>query len=144
MKTIAIIGSCDTKYREICYMRELIEAQGVKALVIDVATGPDPSKGYDVSREEVAESAGVSWQDMEPKSKGEKISFMTEAVAGYVEKIYQEKKIDGIVSAGGLQNTVMATAAMQRLPIGVPKVMATTVASGRKTFEKQPVEKGLI
>lgn len=36
MKTIAIIGSCDTKYREICYMRELIEAQGVKALVIDV------------------------------------------------------------------------------------------------------------
>ncbi len=55
---------------------ELIEAQGVKALVIDVATGPDPSKGYDISREEVAESAGVSWQDMESKSKGEKISFI--------------------------------------------------------------------
>ena len=92
MKTIAIIGSCDTKYREICYMRELIEAQGVKALVIDVATGPDPSKGYDISREEVAESAGVSWQDMESKSKGEKISFMTEAVAGYVEKSLSGEK----------------------------------------------------
>lgn len=144
MKTIAIIGSCDTKYREICYMRELIEAQGVKALVIDVATGPDPSKGYDVSREEVAESAGVSWQDMESKSKGEKISFMTEAVAGYVEKIYQERKVDGIVSAGGLQNTVMATAAMQRLPIGVPKVMATTVASGRKTFESIVADKDIV
>ena len=144
MKTIAIIGSCDTKYREICYMRELIEAQGVKALVIDVATGPDPSMGYDISREEVAESAGVSWQDMEPKSKGEKISFMTEAVAGYVEKIYQERKIDGIVSAGGLQNTVMATAAMQRLPIGVPKVMATTVASGRKTFESIVADKDIV
>lgn len=144
MKTIAIIGSCDTKYREICYMRELIEAQGVKALVIDVATGPDPSKGYDISREEVAESAGVSWQDMESKSKGEKISFMTEAVAGYVEKIYQERKVDGIVSAGGLQNTVMATAAMQRLPIGVPKVMATTVASGRKTFESIVADKDIV
>ena len=122
MKTIAIIGSCDTKYREIS----------------------DPSKGYDVSREEVAESAGVSWQDMEPKSKGEKISFMTEAVAGYVEKIYQERKVDGIVSAGGLQNTVMATAAMQRLPIGVPKVMATTVASGRKTFESIVADKDIV
>ena len=51
MKTIAIIGSCDTSNTEkSCYMRELIEAPGVKALVIDVATGPDPSKGYDISK----------------------------------------------------------------------------------------------
>ena len=47
MNTIAIIGSCDTKYREIAYMREQVESQGMKAMVINVATGPNPSYGYD-------------------------------------------------------------------------------------------------
>lgn len=135
MKTIAIIGSCDTKYKEVLYMRERIEAEGVNALIVDVATGPNPSFHYDVSREEVAEAAGTSWKEMESKSKGEKIAFMMEAVAGYVEMLYREGRIDGVLSAGGLQNTVMATNAMKRLPIGFPKVMATTVASGKKTFD---------
>ena len=64
MKTIAIIGSCDTKYREIAYMREQVESQGVKAMVINVATGLNPSYGYDVSREDVTkqqEKSGLNW-----------------------------------------------------------------------------------
>lgn len=135
MKTIAVIGSCDTKHREVEYMKEQIEAQGIKALVIDVATGPNPSYNYDISRAEVVAAAGSSWEELEPKTKGEKIGFMMEAAAFFVEKIYKEGKIDGIVAAGGLQNTVMATNAMKRLPIGFPKVMATTVASGQKPFD---------
>lgn len=142
MNTIAIIGSCDTKYREIAYMREQVERQGMKAMVINVATGPNPSYGYDVSREDVTKAAGTEWAELEPRTKGEKIAFMMEAVASYVEKLYAEGKIDGILSAGGLQNTVMATNAMKRLPIGFPKVMATTVASGRKTFESVVGAKG--
>lgn len=144
MKTIAIIGSCDTKPREVAYMRGLIEAQGLKVLVIDVATGPNPSYGYDVSREEVVAAAGTSWEELEPKTKGEKIAFMMGAVAAYVESLYKEEKIHGILSAGGLQNTVMATNAMKRLPIGFPKVMATTVASGRKTFESVVGDKDIV
>ena len=144
MKTIAIIGSCDTKYREIAYMREQVESQGVKAMVINVATGLNPSYGYDVSREDVTKAAGKEWAELEPKTKGEKIAFMMEAVASYVEKLYKEGKIDGILSAGGLQNTVMATNAMKRLPIGFPKVMATTVASGRKTFESVVGTKDIV
>ncbi len=72
---------------------------------------------------------------MEPKSKGEKIDYMKDAVAAYVVKLYEEGKIDGIISVGGLQNTVMAANAMQKLPIGFPKVMATTVASGTRKFD---------
>ncbi len=135
MKTIAIIGSCDTKYKEIAYMRELLETRGIKPYVINIATGPLESKGYDVSREEVALSAGVSWESMTGKTKGEKIAFMAEATASLIEKLYLDKKIDGVLSVGGLQNTVVATAAMKRLPIGFPKVMASTVASGRRSFE---------
>lgn len=144
MNTIAIIGSCDTKYREIAYMREQIESQGVKAMVINVATGPNPSYGYDVSREEVVRAAGTEWDELEPRTKGEKIAFMMDAVASYVEKLHAEGAIDGILSAGGLQNTVMATNAMKRLPIGFPKVMATTVASGRKTFESVVGAKDIV
>ena len=76
MKTIAIIGSCDTKYREVKFMKEQIEAEGISALVIDVATGPSPSCNYDVSRAEVVENAGKTWEELEPRTKGEKIGFI--------------------------------------------------------------------
>ena len=69
MKTIAIIGSCDTKYREIAYMRDQVESQGLKAMVINVATGPNPSYGYDVSREDVTKAAGKSGLSWNPGQK---------------------------------------------------------------------------
>lgn len=135
MKTIAIIESCDTKYKEAKFIKNFIEEAGLQGLVINTATGPAPSYNFDVSREEVAAAYGTSWEEMEPKTKGEKIDYMKDAVAAYVEKLYTEGKIDGVISVGGLQNTVMAANAMQRLPIGFPKVMATTVASGTRKFD---------
>ena len=125
MKTIAIIESCDTKHREAAYMKELIEKEGLKGLVIDVATGPSQSYSFDVSREEVVASTGITWKDLEPKTKGEKIDYMKNAVAQYVKKLYDEGKIDGVLSIGGLQNTVMATNAMRQLPIGFPPNIKT-------------------
>lgn len=135
MKTIAIIESCDTKHKEAKFIKDFIEAQDIKGLVINTATGPAESFNYDISREEVAEAFGTPWSEMEPKTKGEKIDYMKEAVASYVVKLYEEGKIHGIISVGGLQNTVMAANAMQQLPIGFPKVMATTVASGTRKFD---------
>ena len=135
MKTIAIIESCDTKYKEAKFIKEFIENEGLKGLVVNTATGPSSSYNFDVSREEVAAAGGTAWEEMEPKTKGEKIDYMKDAVAIYVEKLYEDKKIDGIISVGGLQNTVMAAGAMQKLPIGFPKVMATTVASGTRKFD---------
>ena len=130
MKTIAVIESCDTKFKEAKFISDFIKNEGLNALVINTATGPAPSYNYDISREEIAESYGTPWKEMEPKSKGEKIDYMKDAVAAYVVKLYEEGKIDGIISVGGLQNTVMAANAMQKLPIGVPKLMVSTMASG--------------
>ena len=135
MKTIAVIESCDTKFKEAKFISDFIKNEGLNALGINTATGPAPSYNYDISREEIAESYGTPWKEMEPKSKGEKIDYMKDAVAAYVVKLYEEGKIDGIISVGGLQNTVMAANAMQKLPIGFPKVMATTVASGTRKFD---------
>ena len=69
---------------------------------------------------------------------------MTKAVAVMTRNLYQEGKIQGILSAGGLQNTVMATSAMRALPIGFPKVMATTVACGKKTFDLVVGDKDIV
>lgn len=144
MKTVVIVGSCDTKYREVSYMKSIIERQGLRAVVVDVSTGPDCPKGYDISREEVASAAGVSWASMAPRSKGEKIAFMKDAAADLIQKLYERKELDGILAAGGLQNTVIATAAMRRLPIGIPKVMATTVACGNRKFADVVGDKDIV
>lgn len=142
MKTICIIESCDTKYTEAAYMKELVEKAGMKGLVLNTATGPvsssdrvDAKHVIDVSREEITAAHGTNWEELEPKTKGEKIEFMREAVTAYLDGLYKAGKIDGVVSVGGLQNTTMATSAMSVLPIGFPKVMATTVASGTKQFQ---------
>ncbi len=123
-------------------MKELVLKAGLNALVINTATGPcacanpdDNGKVVDVTREEIALAYGTPWDEMEPKTKGEKIEYMRAAVTDYLDKLYKAGKIDGIVSVGGLQNTTMATSAMSVLPIGFPKVMATTVASGTKQFQ---------
>lgn len=125
-------------------MRSAIEKEGIAVLVINTATGPNPSYGYDISREEVLSALPVEWKEISNKSKGEKIKLMTLAVAAYLEKMFKEQRIHGVIAAGGLQNTVMATAAMQRLPIGFPKVMATTIASGRRRFEDVVGEKDIV
>lgn len=89
-KTIVIVCSCDTKYREAAFIRERVEAEGLQALVVDVATGPGPSYGYDIPREEVAEAAGTRWEELEGKTKGEKIAFMRGAVTLLVSRLYRE------------------------------------------------------
>ena len=105
MKTIAVIESCDTKFKEAKFISDFIKNEGLNALVINTATGPAPSYNYDISREEIAESYGTPWEEMEPKSKGEKIDYMKDAVAAYVVKLYEEGKIDGIISVGGLHGS---------------------------------------
>lgn len=143
-KTIVIVASCDTKYKEASYMRERVEAAGIRALVADVATGPGPSYGFDISREETAAAGGSSWETVKAWSKGEKIAYMGQAAACLTRKLYRDGRLDGILAAGGLQNTVMAVEAMGVLPIGIPKVIATTIACGSRKFETVAGEKDIV
>lgn len=151
MKTIAIIESCDTKYKEAAYMKTCIQRAGLNAMVLNTATGPvesydpeDQEQVIDVSRGEIVAANGTPWSTLEDKTKGEKIEAMREAIQAYVAMLYKTGKIHGIISVGGLQNTVMATAAMSVLPIGFPKVMATTVASGTKQFSLVVGDKDIV
>lgn len=130
MKTIAIIGTFDTKGREFKYIKDLIEQQEVNTLCIHVGVF-EPMFAPDVSNREVAAAAG---EDIDQIAARRDRAMATEALSKGVEKLlprlYREGKFDGVISIGGSGGTSMATPAMRALPVGVPKVMVSTMASG--------------
>jgi uncharacterized protein (UPF0261 family) len=135
MKTIAIIGSCDSKFQEIMHVKKFIEGAGHKVIVIDISIGPEVPQGFDFSRDDIIAAAGQEWQDVKHLSKDKLLELIIAGVEKIIPELYSQGKFDGIFSMGGLQNTTAAVSAMKKLPIGVPKVMLSTVASGNRTFE---------
>lgn len=134
MKTIAIISSCDTKHQEAAFMKEQLIRNGVNALIVDMSIGLGEPKNADITREAVFANVGLEWNVIKEKTKGQLMELMMDAMSAMIWKLYKEKRIDGVVSAGGVQNTTVAMTAMQALPIGFPKVIASTVACGQKPF----------
>lgn len=135
MATIAIIACCDTKYHEILFVREKIKASGNRPFVLDISTGPNIPIKADVSREEILAAGGYTWEQVSRFDKSGAISAMTESVSKIVMRLYLEKKMDGVIGMGGLQNTVVCSAALRHLPIGFPKMICSTVASGARNFD---------
>jgi len=130
-KTIAILGSLDTKGQEYKFVKDLIEARGHRALVIDTSVVEEPFFTPDVSRAEVAKAGGGDIQELqEKKDRGEAMKVMSAGAAAVVRKLHDEGRFDGIMSMAGSGGTSVATAAMRTLPVGVPKLMVSTVASG--------------
>lgn len=132
MKTIAIIGSVDTKHEEIAYMSQRITDNGFHSYIIDTS-GRKAEKDYfpiDVTNTEIVNSIGVQWEDVEKMSKTETIETIKKGLQCILPKLYEEGKFDGVVTAGGLQNTYMARSALERLPLGVPKVSVSSENAG--------------
>ncbi len=130
-KTIALLGTLDTKGEEFRFVKELIEARGHRALVIDTSVIGEPAFEADVSREEVAQAGGSSIEALQEKEdRGEAMRVMSAGAAAVVRRLYDEGRFDGIMSMGGSGGTAVATAAMRTLPVGVPKLMVSTVAAG--------------
>lgn len=135
MKTIAIIACYDTKHQEIDFICSKIRSFGYQPLFIDVSTSPQFVANADISREDVASAAGVDWSLVEGAPKHELLDLMIKGSTTLLLKLFQEKKFDGVLSIGGLQNTMIGSAAMRALPIGIPKVMVSTVACGQRKFD---------
>lgn len=130
MSTVAIVGTFDTKGDEFAYVKDRFEALGVDTLTIHVGVF-DPTFTPDVPNAEVAAAAGADIAEIvEKKDRALGTKTMSEGIAILLPKLYEEGKFDGVISLGGSGGTSIATAAMQKLPIGVPKVMVSTMASG--------------
>lgn len=131
MATIAVLGTLDSKGEEHGFLADQIRGRGHEALLIDVGSGGAPVIPPDISREEVALSAGIDLAAlMKRHDRGECVIAMAQAAPVLVAKLVEEGKIDGIISAGGGGGTAIGTAVMRALPLGFPKLMISTLASG--------------
>jgi uncharacterized protein (UPF0261 family) len=135
-KSIAIISTLDTKGAEANFLRQIIEEHGHTTLVIDPGVLNQPTIAADISRDEVAHAGGASLEELASAGdKGHAIMVMTDGVRSILLRLYAQGMISGAIAIGGGQGTAIGTAAMQALPIGVPKLMLSTIASGRSIFE---------
>jgi len=130
-KVIALLGALDTKGPEYGFVKQCLEARGHRTLLIDVGVLEPPAVMPDIPREEVAKAAGVDLALLAgKKDRGEAVAAMGRGAAALLPKLYAEGKLDGVIALGGSGGTSVACAAMRALPLGVPKVMVSTVAGG--------------
>ncbi len=130
MKTIAIAGTFDTKGTEYLYLKELIENLGLKTLTINTGVF-EPLFKPDVSSREVAAAAGVDIDILvTKKDRALATETLSKGMEKLVPELYKQGKFDGIISFGGSGGTSLVAPAMRALPIGVPKIIVSTMASG--------------
>ena len=130
-KTVVVIGALDTKGAEFAFVKGLIEAEGVNTLVVDFGTMGEPAFAPDVTRAEVAAAAGGDIAHFAGgEHKDEAMQTMAKGLAVVVRRLYDEGRLGGILGMGGTGGTSIATSGMRTLPVGVPKVMVSTVAGG--------------
>ena len=130
MKTIAIAGTFDTKGREFAYVKDLIESLGLGVFSIHAGVY-DPVFKPDVSNTQVAAAAGADLTEIAKRhDRALATKVMSEGMEKLVPELFAQGKFDGILSFGGSGGTSLVTPAMRALPIGVPKLMVSTMASG--------------
>ncbi|HMC64367.1 MAG TPA: Tm-1-like ATP-binding domain-containing protein [Gemmataceae bacterium] len=130
-KTIAVLGTMDTKGREMDFLRAEIEKHGQRALLIDSGVVGQPQGKADISREQVAQAGGATLAALLKNPNRETAApIMSRGASKIVLELVAQDTVHGIVSLGGTQGTTLSTAVMRQLPYGFPKVMVSTIASG--------------
>ncbi len=131
MRKVVLAGSLDTKGADLAFVREIIQGEGFEVLVVDFGVLGEGPFEPDVRAEEVARSGGKSLKELrESRDKTEAMRVMARGLSDVCKRLHSEGKLDAIMALGGSGGTAIATEAMRALPLGVPKVMVSTVASG--------------
>lgn len=123
---VIVAGTLDTKGDELRFIRDIIQAAGLRTRLVDVST-QGRNHGADVSPQEVALASPRGLPGLASGDRGAAVAAMTEAFAAWTAA---QQGVVGLISAGGSGGTAIATAAMRTLPIGVPKIMVSTMAAG--------------
>jgi uncharacterized protein (UPF0261 family) len=130
-KNIVIAAALDTKGQEFQFLKELIEEQGVYTLTVDFGILGEPYYAPEISREEVVKAGGGDLKALQAGDhKDEAMKVVSKGLAVIVRRLYDEGKLDGIISMGGSGGTSIAAAAMRTLPVGVPKIIVSTLGGG--------------
>ena len=130
MPTVVLLGTLDTKGSEYAYLRDRVREHGVEVLLVDVGVY-EPQIDADVSREEVARAAGADVNELAAAGdRGAAVAVMARGAVEVVRRLHSEGRLDGVLGLGGSGGSSIATSAMRALPVGVPKLMVSTMASG--------------
>jgi uncharacterized protein (UPF0261 family) len=128
---VLLIGTLDTKGAEIAHVRDRLQAAGVAVLVADAGVLAPPAFPPDIPRDEFyAEANTTPDQLRQAADRGRAIAAAADAAAKLAVKLHHQGKLSGVLGLGGSAGTTIATAAMRALPLGVPKLMVSTLASG--------------
>jgi uncharacterized protein (UPF0261 family) len=129
MKTVYVVGTCDTKAGELRYLRDLIRDAGCRVVLVDVSASGSRSEAsdIDIQSSEVARFHPNPPKAEELKDRGKAVAAMSQALAEFIRS---RPDVAGVIGAGGSGGTALIAPAMRALPIGTPKVLVSTVASG--------------
>lgn len=131
MSTVVLVGTLDTKGQEYAYLRDRIAEHGIKTCLVDAGILGEPTTEPDISRDEVASRSGTTVEALvQAGDRGNAVRHMAEGAARLVVELHAQGQLQGIVGLGGSGGTALITHAMRELPIGVPKLIVSTVASG--------------
>lgn len=130
-KVVAVFGTMDTKGEEYFFLREQLERCGIEPLMIDTGITPQPQYPCRITAQEVAQAGGASLEEIRRHERLYSFEVMGRGSAAIIRRLCWEKKIDGAISLGGGQGTLLAAMVMRELPIGFPKMIVSTIANLR-------------
>ena len=131
MATVVLVGTLDTKGHEYAYMRDRIREHGVDVLLVDCGILGEPLVEPGVSRHEVAQAAGADIASLAATGdRGAAVETMARGVAEVLKRLHDDGRLDAVAGLGGSGGSSLVTYGMRQLPVGVPKLMVSTVASG--------------
>jgi len=129
---VYLIGTLDTKGQEVAFLRDELRSFSMDVAVIDASCLGTPTIASDISREAVFEAAGTTLDAVRAANdRGHAVATAARGMAALVARLHAEGSVAGVIGLGGSAGTTIATAGMRVLPIGIPKVMASTLASGQ-------------
>lgn len=133
-KTILLVGTLDTKGDEYFYVRGLIEQRGHRVLMMDAGVFGAPLSSRpqpDASAAQIAQAGGGVLEELRQRGdRNHALQVMTRGCVALARKWFAEHRFDGVLGLGGSGGTTLCTAVMRELPLGVPKVMVSTLVSG--------------
>jgi len=131
MATVVLLGTLDTKGDEYLFLKNELQRRGVDALVVDAGVLGTPAFRADIDRQAVAARGGGDVEELAAAGdRGKAVDLMMQGAGVIIEDLHREGRLDGIIGLGGTGGTTLITFAMRKLPVGVPKLMVSTVASG--------------
>jgi uncharacterized protein (UPF0261 family) len=131
MATVVLLGTLDTKGVEYDYVRLRIQSEGCDTIMIDAGILGQPLAQPDITREEVVQAAGANLEQLiAARDRGAAIDAMSRGATNIVQNLYAQGRLHGIIGIGGTGNSALVSQAMRALPVGVPRLLVSTVASG--------------